>query len=103
MKNPAEISQNTRKARLANKVGKAVINFEIPKSKRLPMVSDMEQGQVFKREGELCMRVLNVCDGNVKGKASGPEDLWVVSLSTAKVWLATNTPVEPVSIEINAI
>jgi len=83
--------------------GKLVINADLEKHKRPKMVADMAKGQVFVREGKLCMRVLNVCNNNVKGQASKADELWIINLNEGKVLLSSNIPVELVDIEISVV
>lgn len=79
------------------------INADLEKHKRPKMVADMKTGQVFVREGHLCMRMMNVANNNVKGQASSAEDLWIANLSTGRMLLSSNIPVELVDIEINIV
>jgi hypothetical protein len=81
-------------------VGEVKIVGDIEKSKRPLMVSDMAYKQVFIREGKLCMRVMNVCNGNIKGRASKKEHLWIVDLAAGKTFLSSDIPVELVDVEI---
>jgi hypothetical protein len=88
------------KPKVVKATGNCEIECQLLKISRPLTVSDMAIGQVFAREGELCMRVLNVCNNNKKGQASPPHELWIISLSKHKVWMSSNVPIQLVDISI---
>jgi hypothetical protein len=96
-----------RKAKPTAKPGKPAgiltITSPIERTKRPFMLAEANYGQMFIREGELCMRVLNVCDKGIKGQASKIESLWITSLSKNKTWEATNTPIELVDVKVEIV
>jgi hypothetical protein len=86
--------------KLGKPKGTVTLVGDLEKSKRPLMVSDMDYKQVFIREGKLCMRVMNVCNANIKGKASKRTDLWIVDLQAGKTFLSSDIPVELVDVQI---
>jgi hypothetical protein len=99
---PVNVPKDIAKADRAP-LGRVTIVGTITKIKRPKMVSDMVIGQAFIREGELCIRVLNVCNNNKPGTCSTTGELWVMSLSGNKIWMSSDMPVELVDIEVAVV
>lgn len=67
---------------------------------RLPMLSEMQRGQLFLRDGAVCMKV-DVGGNNEGDKIPEPRGYGIINLGTGRVWFADDCPVERVQATMN--